>query len=171
MKRMSDTFSGNDNEELIFELRSENDRLKRRLEEYEEGEDEARKKIEALYRDAERKNAQAQYAYATELKAMKSFSDKWRNYFSSTAQKAEKSEIIDLLRAFLSDVGISDAKETAQKIEKTLNEKANLKAAPTDKSDEEDGYKFDLDAVMNPTEDLDLTELCVELGVYRGDSK
>ena len=68
-------------------------------------------------------------------------------------------------------MGISDTKETAQKIEKTLNEKANLKAALTDKSDEEDGYKFDLDAVMNPTEDLDLTELCVELGVYRGDSK
>ena len=169
---MSETFSDNDNEELIYKLESENDRLKRRLEEYEEGAVEARKKIEALYRDAENKSALAQYAYATELKALKAFSKKWRDYFSSAAQKAEKSEIIDLLRAFLSDVGSSDAKETAKKIEKTLDEKANLSAAPVAGPDEEEGeYKFDLDAVMNPTEDLDLTELCVELGVYRGDSK
>lgn len=145
----------------IEQLQSENDYLKRQLDEIKEGEIESRKKIENAYLEAEKLKSAAAYAYALELKAVKNFSVKWRAYFSDNADKVKKEDIIDLLKGFLSDVGIETAKETVEKMDKALGSGKTAEAVGEE-------FEFDLDAVINPSGELDLESLCKELGVYRG---
>ena len=148
-------------EDLIGQLEYENSLLKRRIEELDDAEAESRKKIEEKYREAENAKRAALYQYALELKALKAFSDKWRRVLSSGDQTAN-GEIIDLLNDFLTDIGIDTAKETVKKVDKILGDDA---AQPPDENVE---YEFDLDEAINPSGDLDLEQLCKELGVYRG---
>ena len=149
-------------EDAVERLEFENSQLQRRIDEYLEGEAESRKKIEQSYRDAENMKAAAAHIYATELKALKTFSDKWRRVLSYGGAAVEKGEIIDLLQGFLSDIGIETAKQTVEKIDKLLGDDNNGGA------EEEVGFEFDLDEAINPSGELDLESLCKELGVFRG---
>ena len=151
-------------EDEIQSLEFENSQLKRRLEEYLAGEAESKKKIDKCYRDAENYKRASMQAYAMELKALKAFSDKWRRVVSSDLSKTENSEIIDLLQGFLSDIGIETAKQTVGKIDEKLNEDKAIMPS----TEETEPFEFDLDAALNPSGDLDLADLCKELGVYRG---
>ena len=151
-------------EDRVNSLEFENSQLKRRLEEYLDGEAQSRKKIDKCYTDAENFKRASMQAYAMELMALKAFADKWRRVLSSDAPKIENSEIIDLLQGFLDDIGIETAKRTVERIdEKLIDNKADNIA-----TEETEAFEFDLDAALNPSGDLDLAELCKELGVYRG---
>ena len=139
-------------EDEIQSLEFENSQLKRRLEEYLAGEAESKKKIDKCYRDAENYKRASMQAYAMELKALKAFSDKWRRVVSSDLSKTENSEIIET------------AKQTVGKIDEKLNEDKAIMPS----TEETEPFEFDLDAALNPSGDLDLADLCKELGVYRG---
>ena len=107
------------------------------------------------------KNEAAQ-KYALELVALKNFSKKWRAALSSGAED-KKSEMIDLLKGFLDEIGVDNAVGKLRKCDEILK-------ADADKRQEENGqaFEFDLNEALNPSEELDLEELCKELGVYRG---
>jgi len=147
-------------ESYIERLEYENDLLKRKLEEYSDGEEESRKKIEKAFKEAEDAKRAAASAYALELKAVRNFSAKWRRAMGGSP--TQTSEIIDLLKDFLVDIGLDAAKENVQKASNALS------GDDEEKSVSDEQFEFDLDAAINPTGELDLAELCKELGVYRG---
>ena len=145
----------------IDALTSENAKLSRELDEIREGETLAKKKIEAEYGKAESLRYSAERAYALEMKAVKNFAIRWREYFVSTeASEREKSAMIDLLNDFLSEMGLKSDKEKVEKLAEKFGSGIVEKSA--------DDEAFDLDAAINPPEDLDLEQLCKELGVFRG---
>lgn len=151
-------------EDRVNSLEFENAQLKKRLEEYLDGEAQSKKKIDKCYLDAENYKRASMQAYAMELTALKAFADKWRRSLSSDAPKTENSEIIDLLQGFLNDIGIETAKRTVEMID----EKLSVDKADGGERKQSGSFEFDLDAALNPSDDLDLAELCKELGVYRG---
>ena len=163
---MTDEITINDYERYIEILERENASLKKKLVEFADGEAEAKRKIDKSFSDAETKKREALYLYATELNSLKTFAKKWRSYFEAPdGDRVEKSRIIDLLRGFLSDVGLENAKETTEKAAKLFVDKDKKQVAEDTALGD---YEFDLDAVINPSGDLDLAELCKELGVYKG---
>ena len=144
-------------------LRLENSELKRRLDEIAEAETETRKKIDGAFREAENARRAAEYAYATELSDLKAFSKKWRDLFSSDDTPVDKkNEMIDLLNGFLDKIGLESAKDTIKKISEKLGGEDKVSAQG------ENEYEFDLSEAINPSGELDLEELCRELGVYKG---
>ena len=149
--------------EKIENLEYENARLVSELDEIRGAEDRSRQKIEKAYADAESKKNSALYAYALELKSLKAFAYKWREYFDSAVSERKKSEIIDLLSGFLDKIDHTTAKRTVEKISKIL---PNTQSDSQSEKAEE--FEFDLGEAINPSEALDLESLCKELGVFEG---
>ena len=149
-------------EDAVERLGYENSQLKKRLDEYASAEMEARRKIDCAYQEAENAKQAASYIYATELKALKMFSDKWRRVLAGGGGFTANGEIIDLLQDFLKDIGVETAKETVEKIDKLLGDD------PSGENESADKFEFDLNEAINPSGELDLESLCKELGVFRG---
>ena len=148
--------------EQIERLTYEKTTLENKLQEFSDAEAAARARIEKAYREAENKRATAENLYVAEVAALKSFEYKWRNFVErDDIPFVKKQEIIDLLTDFLNSVGVKTNKEIVKEVDGAILSGKDT-AIPSD-------ALFDLDKLLNPPEDLDLAELCKELGVYKGE--
>ncbi len=108
--------------------------------------------------------------YALELKRLKLFSQKWQAYFSERDQM-EVQELINLLHDLLdSDKSVDETlseKEKVDKIYAVLGEPIDPESLIKEHFDSED-TGFNIDDAINPKGELNLEDLCKELGVFDG---
>lgn len=151
------------NVELVGEI--EEARLRERsllatIEETANERERAGKRLAEINLEAERQKKAAEQAYYIALKSAKNFSEAVKEGLVQ-ADCGEKKRIIDLLTDLLSDLTPENASLKLQKVkEKVFTEE--------EKKDSDGEFEFDLDAAINPKEELSLEQLCRELGVYNG---
>lgn len=108
--------------------------------------------------------------YALELKRLKLFSQKWQAYFSEH-DHLEVQELNNLLHDLLvSDKSVDEtlsAKEKVDKIYAVLGEPIDPESLIKEHFDSED-TGFNIDDAINPKGELNLEDLCKELGVFDG---
>ena len=108
--------------------------------------------------------------YALELKRLKLFSQKWQAYFSER-DHLEVQELNNLLHDLLvSDKSVDEtlsAKEKVDKIYAVLGEPIDPESLIKEHFDSED-TGFNIDDAINPKGELNLEDLCKELGVFDG---
>ena len=108
--------------------------------------------------------------YALELKRLKLFSQKWQAYFSER-DHLEVQELNNLLHDLLvADKSVDEtlsAKEKVDKIYAVLGEPIDPESLIKEHFDSED-TGFNIDDAINPKGELNLEDLCKELGVFDG---
>lgn len=147
-------------ENELFECIEREKKLEKIIEET--GFDRARagKRIDEANLHAEEIKKETDYRYYLSLKALKNFTDKCHRIGSSPYNEENK-KLIGLFADLLKDLTFENSEEKFEKASTLLG----FDSSPVVASDD---YVFDLDAVINPTENLSLEELCKELGVYKG---
>lgn len=107
----------------------------------------------------------ASLEYALELKRLKFFCDTFKENYNS-ADEQKKAELAGMLTDIIKECdGVKPEKEIKSAVG-MLYDKFGIQEDV--KKQEDSQFEFDLDAVMNPQGELNLEELCKELGVYRG---
>ncbi|MGN0819670.1 MAG: hypothetical protein ACI4M6_04630 [Christensenellaceae bacterium] len=107
----------------------------------------------------------ASLEYALELKRLKFFCDKFKENYNS-ADELKKAEIAGMLTDIIKECdGVKAERDTKTSVD-MLYDKFGIKEETEQR--QADDFEFDLEQVMNPKGELDLEELCRELGVYRG---
>lgn len=139
-----------------------NQKLVIELDEYKKSEEKSKKRLLESDKKADELLKTALYKYNVELKQIKLLVDKIKQVYGEELSQ-QKMAITDLLTDFLKDFDkenhLYDAKEIANK----LSESLDVKHDTEDEIDED--FEFDLDAAINPKEDLDLKSLLLDLGV------
>ena len=143
---------------LVDALKSEKKNVKAANMRAEQAEQSAKRKIKKLdqrEREVYALENEAKARFAIELKELKLFSDRIKRFAESGETVLKKSELIDLYKDFLGEIGADNAAEKAKKVSEII------------KFDEDEA--FDLDDILSPKGDLDLQKLCEDLGVYQGE--
>lgn len=108
--------------------------------------------------------------YALEIKRLKLFADKWQAYFDDSS-RMEKQELINLLTDLMREEntvdGVFDAKAKVDKIFEKVGEPFDPVELIKEQFDSEE-TGFNIDDAINPKGELNLEDLCKELGVFEG---
>lgn len=159
----------------VFELKSENDKLKVELGVFKD----KNSIIEASIKDAQEKASdteeRARLRYSLVMESLKRFSEKWNGYFEYLKTKyplypiiKKSTELKNKINAIMND---EDAEKSVSVINDALSEIIEEKNQPFNPKEIINDYVaatgdngFDLDEVLNPGE-LQLEDLCKELGL------
>lgn len=113
----------------------------------------------------------AMQEYALELKRVKLFAQKWQGVYSggSALEKQELSNLlIDILRDDKSVDFVLKAKEKADQVYEFLGGDFQPEQLIKEALNEEENG-FNIDDAINPKGELNLEDLCKELGVFNGE--
>ncbi len=160
---------------IIAQLTEENDKLKVKVSVLEEERKSITASLVAATQKAEEVRSTANAEYVLEIKRLKMFTAKWENYFNTVLKNAVLSEDVKKINALIKSIKdiISDEasvdysltiKEKVEKLRNLFDEQKN-KGKNDDRALDVSESGFDLNEVLNPGYDLDLFELCKELGV------
>lgn len=160
--------------ERITELENENAKLKSQIEKYKAERDDVTYALIKAQKKSREMISETNEEYFLELKRLKMFSAKWENFFKGqilTKMGEEYTNKIDDVVKGINEIidcdvigcrGISN-KEKVEKIRDLIDKSRAKQGVYGEYSVSESG--LDLNEVINPTGDLDLFELCKELGV------
>lgn len=156
-------------------LRRENGKLTEELDDSSDDDPDraaARQRIRKDEIKAEELKRLAMEQYAMELKRLKLFSDKWQAFYddSTVMKKQELANLLtDLLRNSDQAEFILESKAKTDEAFRIIEESKPFEPEKIIKDyfdAEENG--FNLDDAVNPKGELDLEDLCKELGVFEG---
>lgn len=158
--------------EEINRLKKENSELKAKLSEYENKESEIVKTLKLAKEKADEVIKESEIKYTAEMKSLKNFADKWREYFKylkdkyplySAVKEAEK--VYSDIEKALSANSISAIKDLDGAFDNMTDKIFNPKEKIYEyiKNNVSEG-EFDMDKVLNPG-DIRLEDICKELGL------
>ncbi len=160
----------------IFDLTKENLKILSELENYKDKESLINSTAIRAEKNAIKLKEKAELQYALEMERLRIFVARWEEYFSLLKEKypvyAPVMDAISLKQKLQSVLKLSDAKKVVGKLDKALSDCGAEKVSPKKmisdyiSSNSENG--FNMDEVLNPG-DLELEELCKELGLLDGD--
>ena len=165
----------------IFELVEDNERLKKSVDVYAKKDKLVSKAIESAIEKAAEIEESARLKYKLEAERLRDFQDKWQEYYKEVIKRYPVDERIENIEKFVKGVdkilGEEDLDRTVSLMPKeaeidALDMPANAGEVFDPKSKIEKMVKreseepvFDMDAVLNPKEELDLEKLLEELGI------
>ncbi len=165
----------------IFELVEDNERLKKSVDVYAKKDKLVSKAIESAIEKAAEIEESARLKYKLEAERLRDFQAKWQEYYKEVIKRYPVDERIENIEKFVKGVdkilGEEDLDRTVSLMPKeaeidALDMPANAGEVFDPKSKIEKMVKreseepvFDMDAVLNPKEELDLEKLLEELGI------
>lgn len=160
--------------ERIVELENENSRLKNQIEQYKAERDDVTNALIKAQKKAKEMIGETNEEYFLEIKRLKMFSAKWENFFKGqilTKMGEEYANKVGDLVKNVNEIIECDVvngkdvsnKEKVEKIRDLIDKSKVKQGVYGEYSVSESG--LDLNEVINPTGNLDLFELCKELGV------